>query len=467
MTSPVFAAAPATMSQERQDVLYAELRGMVENNVVGLLSGLVGSDDVKGLIKGFIGDYLNFENIAGASGELLGGLIENAIRDYIGIDIPDSINIGGIINDVANNEIVYAILTSEFLEKVFDRIIDNLIDAIEIEEVLSVLLSDLVENVTNGIWNDGRPTNYSVVFGITVGSWDNTNERWVEAGVNTAIYTRLLGQGLIGLISSGFDFDALLTSFVDIDNIDFMDLLPSMDVILNAVWKAITDTTLEYYEDFRGQIIAEVGARIEAAKEMAQDQIEAAKERALIKIAAAREAAMIAFIDELNFMFGAGLTVDMECEEILIHLYTVLEGRTLDNKDNVIRKLNVMRKIAAITGRDEIVGLLNKLIACIEEKADNRNKKSLVNVTSNAKQFVSIMETSKNSRVWTLTFDVNKTYSDGTAEVVRYSVNLNGNNANQDGKLKFSADHDLSGYTLIYDIKGNGSNIKDFRVVKN
>jgi len=50
--------------------------------------------------------------------------------------------------------------------------------------------------------------------------------------------------------------------------------------------------------------------------------------------------------------------------------------------------------------------------------------------------------------------------------VLRCAVNLSGNNANLDGKYKFAGDHVLAGYTLVYDIKGNGSNIKDFRLIK-
>jgi len=81
--------------------------------------------------------------------------------------------------------------------------------------------------------------------------------------------------------------------------------------------------------------------------------------------------------------------------------------------------------------------------------------------------FISIIETMKNSRVWILTFDVKETYSNGTEQIVRYNINLNGNNANLDGRFTFGIDHPLTGYTLEYDIKGNGSNIKDFKIIKN
>ena len=75
--------------------------------------------------------------------------------------------------------------------------------------------------------------------------------------------------------------------------------------------------------------------------------------------------------------------------------------------------------------------------------------------------FVSIQETSKNSRVWTLTFDVLEVYTDGTEEIVTYSIDLYGNNANLDGSYDFE-EGTLEGLTLQYDIKGNGSNIKSF-----
>jgi len=49
---------------------------------------------------------------------------------------------------------------------------------------------------------------------------------------------------------------------------------------------------------------------------------------------------------------------------------------------------------------------------------------------------------------------------------VKYSIDLSGNNANLDGTYKFPTGHDLAGYTLVYDIKGNGSNIKEFKLMK-
>jgi hypothetical protein len=88
--------------------------------------------------------------------------------------------------------------------------------------------------------------------------------------------------------------------------------------------------------------------------------------------------------------------------------------------------------------------------------------------TVTAPKFISIVETAKNSRVWVLTFSVDVADPvSGEKENIVVSINLDGNNANLDGKYTFGGDHVLAGYTLNYDIKGNGSNIKEFSVVYN
>ncbi|MCL2497396.1 MAG: CehA/McbA family metallohydrolase [Symbiobacteriaceae bacterium] len=89
----------------------------------------------------------------------------------------------------------------------------------------------------------------------------------------------------------------------------------------------------------------------------------------------------------------------------------------------------------------------------------------LLTITSvGSAKFISIDASSKT--VYELKFSVNVVYSDGSSKVVQYSVFLNGNNANQSGSYKFEAGHDLAGYTLTYDIKGNGSNIKEFKITQ-
>ena len=86
---------------------------------------------------------------------------------------------------------------------------------------------------------------------------------------------------------------------------------------------------------------------------------------------------------------------------------------------------------------------------------------TLAGAVTSAGDFISIRETAKNSRLWEMTFKVTETYSDGTIKVVTHAVQISANNAN------ISGEYNLGEYTLIYDVKGNGSNIKEFRVVLN
>jgi len=84
----------------------------------------------------------------------------------------------------------------------------------------------------------------------------------------------------------------------------------------------------------------------------------------------------------------------------------------------------------------------------------------LRNAVTSTRDFISITETSKNSRVWVLSFHVTETYLNGVSARVRYDIALNANNANVDGRYDLG-----NGFVLIYDIKGNGSNIKELRIV--
>ncbi|MCL2158557.1 MAG: hypothetical protein FWH48_04035, partial [Oscillospiraceae bacterium] len=71
------------------------------------------------------------------------------------------------------------------------------------------------------------------------------------------------------------------------------------------------------------------------------------------------------------------------------------------------------------------------------------------------KRITSISEAVKGE--WTIQFTVEIPYEDGDARIAKHSINIG---KNSDGKL------DLGRYILKYDIKGNGSNIKVFEIVK-
>ena len=79
---------------------------------------------------------------------------------------------------------------------------------------------------------------------------------------------------------------------------------------------------------------------------------------------------------------------------------------------------------------------------------------------SNAK-FISV---SNLNRITTVKFTATVVLSDGKSEVRTFEFKVDANNNNIDGKYVFPATHDLAGFTLTYDIKGNGSNIKAFSI---
>ena len=60
-----------------------------------------------------------------------------------------------------------------------------------------------------------------------------------------------------------------------------------------------------------------------------------------------------------------------------------------------------------------------------------------------------------------MTFTVTETWSNGETSVEPYAITINAKNANVEGS------YDLGAYTLIYDIKGNGGNVKEFRIGMN
>ena len=88
-----------------------------------------------------------------------------------------------------------------------------------------------------------------------------------------------------------------------------------------------------------------------------------------------------------------------------------------------------------------------------EEIVEPEPEVVVVAMTTDAKSIVGITEAVKGD--WTVTFIVTVTCDDGSTEDVEYTVTIP---KNGDGTI------DMDDYTLIYDIKGNGSNVKVFRI---
>jgi len=86
---------------------------------------------------------------------------------------------------------------------------------------------------------------------------------------------------------------------------------------------------------------------------------------------------------------------------------------------------------------------------------DYADAPKVTNAVENANS-IKIVETAKN--IWTVTFTVTETLSNGVVRTVNHEILIG---KNSDGKIN------LGDYTLTYDIKGNGSNIKAFGIVMN
>ena len=77
----------------------------------------------------------------------------------------------------------------------------------------------------------------------------------------------------------------------------------------------------------------------------------------------------------------------------------------------------------------------------------------VVNAVTNKNSIISINETMKNT--WQVTFTITEIYDNGKTENTEHTIEID---KNSDGRI------DLGDYVLIYDIKGNGSNIKTFEI---
>ena len=76
----------------------------------------------------------------------------------------------------------------------------------------------------------------------------------------------------------------------------------------------------------------------------------------------------------------------------------------------------------------------------------------------------SFLRVSNKNKITTVTFTATVVLTNGSSEKRTYEFQVNANNNNIDGRYVFPANHELAGFTLTYDIKGNGSNIKAFSI---
>ena len=321
------------------------LRGMVEGNtqLLGFLGGAIG-DMLAPLITGMISDFLNPAELVGMAGPALAGLIEGAIRD-MGIELPSSISVEEIIDDVLNSGIVQGILGSDFLAKVIDGVIVALIAEVSMDALIPAVMASAIDGITEAIWNNGRPGTVTfTLFGFPV-----TQNLWNTTG-NNAWTWNALGVSTYAL--------ANFANHINLDGIDFLDLLPDMDVLLNILLSVVTEVAKETYEEYRAVIEGLIREKIQAVK----------------------DAAITWIIAELNKILPIAISVYDSYQEIMakveaaIELYNMTKEQVEEIIDRLIALHDVVQNLPIDAYKDQALSIINAVIAKLIECKNNKFK---------------------------------------------------------------------------------------------
>ena len=336
-----FAAAPSTMSEERQAELKAVLRGIVANYVNGLgdaTTGLLNSDFVRDMLKDAVKGLLNADGLLNLAGPGLGDLIGDALPG----------DLGPVIGDVLSNEdinkIIVQVLENKYFNIFLDKTIDNIFDDLDLTPFVGVLLDVVIDNATEKIWNNGNPQIFIGIGNFGYGAWNNSSNTWNSGGIASMLIVDVGEKLLTGNIEG----------LVDADSIDFVGMLSLFD--LNLVLNAAKDALVETFDDFKEDFKAEIRARVEEKLAEIKDDIKA-------KLTAR-------LIEELNDTFGTDFDSDATQEEMMVVLNPILDARAFENGDAWIAKLNGIKRIAGLLQAD--TDCIDQIIACIEARMDRQ-----------------------------------------------------------------------------------------------
>ena len=335
VSTQAFAAAPSTMSEERQAELKAELRGIVAGYVNGLgdvTSGLLNSDFVRDMLKDAVKGLLNTDGLLDLAGPALGDLIGDALPG----------DLGPVIGDVLSNEdinkIIVQVLENKYFNSFLDKTIDNIFDELDLTPFVGVLLDAVIDSITEDIWSNGNPTTTFIT-----GNWNNTSNQWNRIGI---IFT--LGEKGLGALLTGN-----IEGLVDADSIDFAGMLSLFDInlVLNAAKVALVETFDEFKEDFKAEIRAKVEEKLAEIKDDVKAKLTAR------------------LIEELNDTFGTDFDSDATQEEMMEVLNPIFDALAFEKGGEWIAKLNGIRKIAGLLKAD--TDCIDQIIACIEARSGN------------------------------------------------------------------------------------------------
>jgi len=230
---------PSAQTPEVQEALFNQLLGHVQGNTA-LLSAL--GSFLSGFLEGFIIDMImelvDPEMIGDMLSPVLADFIRDAFEDFLGVPLPEEIDIEGIIMDIFGSEIVNSVLTHDITRRILESAVHNIFELVDVNVLINQLLQGAVPNIANHLWNDGNPAS-SIWRNNTVAGIFGGPPGWIGGGITLAITLQVMPN---------------LDSFLDFDNIDIMDILPPMDLLLQAVIDAVVEVATEEIEAVRERL---------------------------------------------------------------------------------------------------------------------------------------------------------------------------------------------------------------------
>ncbi|MCL2124663.1 MAG: hypothetical protein FWH33_01585 [Oscillospiraceae bacterium] len=387
------------------------------SSVATLVANILPADTIKEAIKTAVSGMLDLDDVSKLAGPALAGLLGNAAKNSLGLAIPDSVDLESIVNSVLSSDIVSSIVTSGFVSKVIDRTIDNLINALVVEDAINALADSVVDQLTAEIWNDANPNSGSFL-GIQTGHW-NTNGGWNKTNIGITIAAKLGIAGVSGNIED----------YIDVDNIDLTKIF-SVETLLGAVTKAITDTSKEYFEAYKAALVAKVQAKIEELKTLAKNEL----------------------VNELNKIFGLKLAArdDFDAIEAKITTFINESKSYIDaNRDKIIREVKALQTAVKTLDKyscldlGKVNSMLDRLLKCLEKK-----EKPVIPTPDPILDSVSasaVVE-KQNGNQNKLTITVTEKFKDGTTKTYTKSFQINNNAAGT---------YEVGAYKVYVNTKGN------------
>jgi|GEM_PF-5925361 len=245
------------LGPQHRVTLYNHVRNNVLFGIGGgasdFLLGLIGPEAISNLLTDLIMDMLNPEALIDLLEPILGPMLGDLLGGLLGVEIPSEIMslLPDILRFLLVNDIVDAILSSDFLEDVIGQTIINILEHMDPSVLLDELFDVMAENITEYFWRDGNPISGNV--GQT------------SLALGGAIWTTgfLAGWNVIGINIRIGTLIPRLGEFITVEDIDINAILPDMDVLIDAVVSAIFYVASEGRFDSWDTMIAYIEALIE------------------------------------------------------------------------------------------------------------------------------------------------------------------------------------------------------------